>query len=73
MTPRLTKSPTSAALLPDSFSPSSQLVVSTRRDVNSVKVRGTTICSPTTADNELGGLAWDWGGVGGAGGLQNCH
>ena len=55
MTPRLTRSPTSAALLPDSFSPSSQLVVSTRLDVNSVKVRGTTICTPTTAENELEG------------------
>ena len=55
MTPRLTRSPTSAALLPDSFSPSSQLVVRTRLDVNSVKVRGTTICTPTAAENELGG------------------
>ena len=44
MTPRLTSSPTSEASLPDSFSPSNQLVVSTRREVYSVNVVGTTTC-----------------------------
>ena len=44
MTPRLTSSPTSEAVLPDSFSPSNQLVVSTRRDVYSANVVGTTTC-----------------------------
>jgi hypothetical protein len=44
MTPRLTSSPTSEAVLPDSFSPSNQLVVSTRREVYSVNVVGTTTC-----------------------------